>query len=63
MNPLLPDNCFVPDAEARVMSDGRIYLYGSWDISGRDDYCSHELHCFSTDDMNDWEDHGVIIPQ
>ena len=21
MNPLLPENCFVPDAEARVMTD------------------------------------------
>lgn len=61
MNPLLPDNCFVPDAEARVMPDGRLYLYGSWDISGRNKYCSHELHCFSTDDMENWTDHGVIF--
>ena len=61
MNPLLPDNCFVPDAEARVMPDGRLYLYGSWDISGNDDYCSRELHCFSTDDMESFTDHGVIF--
>ena len=63
MNPLLPENCFVPDAEARVMPDGRLYIYGSWDRSGaeHDDYCSHELHCFSTDDMENWTDHGEIF--
>lgn len=61
MNPLLPDNCFVPDAEARVMPDGRLYIYGSWDISGSDDYCSRIHHCFSTDDMENWTDHGVIF--
>ena len=25
MNPLLDENCFMPDAEARVMPDGRLY--------------------------------------
>ena len=61
MNPLLPENCFAPDAEARVMPDGRLYLYGSWDISGSDNYCSRELHCFSTDNMETWTDHGIIF--
>ena len=61
MNPLLPENCFVPDAEARVMPDGRLYLYGSWDIPKNDDYCTRIMHCFSTDDMENWTDHGVIF--
>ena len=61
MNPLLPDNCFLPDAEAHLMSDGRLYIYGSWDISGSSDYCSHEVHCFSTDDMINWVDHGAVF--
>ena len=61
MNPILPENCFVPDAEARLMPDGRLYIYGSWDISGSKEYCSRELHCFSTDDMKNWKDHGVIF--
>ena len=61
MNPILPETCFVPDAEARVMPDGRLYIYGSWDVSGSDDYCSRELHCFSTDDMKTWVHHGVIF--
>ena len=61
MNPLLPDNCFLPDAEAHLMSDGRLYIYGSWDISGSSDYCSREVHCFSTDDMVSWTDHGAVF--
>ncbi len=61
MNPLLPENCFMPDAEARVMPDGRLYLYGSWDIPNNDDYCTRIMHCFSTDDMENWTDHGVIF--
>ena len=61
MNPLLPENCFMPDAEARVMPDGRLYLYGSWDIPHNDDYCTRVMHCFSTDDMENWTDHGVIF--
>ena len=61
MNPILPEKCFVPDAEARVMPDGRLYLYGSWDLSGCKEYCSRELHGFSTDDMVHWVDHGVIF--
>jgi len=61
MNPILPEKCFVPDAEARVMPDGRLYIYGSWDLSGCKEYCSRELHGFSTDDMVHWVDHGVIF--
>ncbi len=61
MNPLLPDTCFVPDAEARVMPDGRLYLYGSWDIPHNPDYCTNLAHVFSTDDLIHWVDHGVIF--
>lgn len=61
MNPLLPDGICVPDAEAHVMPDGRLYLYGSWDIPGNPRYCSDVLHCFSTDDMIHFTDHGVIF--
>ena len=59
MNPALPLNCFVPDAEAHVMPDGRLYVYGSWDIADNTDYCSDVYHVFSTDDMKTWTDHGV----
>ena len=63
MNPLLPRRFFIPDAEARVMPDGRLYLYGSQDISGAKDYCSEKYRVFSTDDpkMENWTDHGVSV--
>ena len=61
MNPLLPTKFFTPDAEARVMPDGKLYLYGSNDLSGCADYCSKEYHVYVTDDdnMEHWTDCGV----
>ena len=58
MNPILPIQHFVPDVEARQWSDGRMYLYGSYDISGRTSYCSWEYRVFSSADLVHWEDHG-----
>jgi hypothetical protein len=58
MNPILPPQHFVPDVEARQWSDGRMYLYGSYDLSGRTSYCSWEYHVFSSDDLLHWEHHG-----
>lgn len=40
-------------------SAGRLYLYGSMDIPGHNDYCSDRYHVFSTDDMVHWTDHGI----
>ena len=61
MNPLLPRKHFVPDAEARVMPDGKLYLYGSYDISGCRDYCSKDYHVFVCEDekLEHWTDCGV----
>lgn len=61
MNPLLPRQFFTPDVEAHVMPDGRLYLYGSNDLSGNMDYCSQEYRVYSTDDpaLERWVDHGV----
>ncbi|MDG0813853.1 family 43 glycosylhydrolase [Cohnella rhizosphaerae] len=59
MNPLLPPGTFVPDAEARAWSDGRLYLYGSLDIEGNTAYCSCEYKVFSSGDLKQWTDHGV----
>ena len=58
-NPLLDEDIFVPDAEAHVWDDGRIYLYGSYDIRGAKYYCSEEYHVFSSSDMINFTDHGV----
>ena len=58
-NPILPLAHFIPDVEAHVWDDGRIYLYGSMDIPTRDRYCCDDYHVFSSDDMINWVDHGV----
>lgn len=58
MNPILSIQHFVPDVEARQWKDGRMYLYGSYDISGRTCYCSWEYRVFSSADLIHWEDHG-----
>ena len=39
-NPILGSRFFVPDVEAHVWPDGRVYLYGSLDLPGRMEYCS-----------------------
>ena len=59
VNPLLSLDVFVPDAEAHVWDDGRIYLYGSFDLSGNRGYCSDRYHVYSSDDLRHWTDHGV----
>ena len=35
-----------------------MYLYGSYDISGRSSYCSWEYRVFSSADLVHWQDHG-----
>jgi len=57
MNPILPIQYFIPDAEARDWN-GRLYLYGSLDISGDTSYCSARYHVFSSGDLEHWTDHG-----
>ena len=53
-NPILPPGYHVPDSEAHMMPDGKLYLYGSYDL--RDDaYCSGEYHVVSTPELNTWE--------
>jgi beta-xylosidase len=61
MNPLLPVQFHIPDVEARVMPDGRLYVYGSYDKPEYNTYCSHEYRVFSTDDpeLAKWKDHGI----
>lgn len=56
-NPILPLEYHIPDSEAHVMSDGRLYIYGSYD--GREnEYCSEKYHVVSTRDMEHWMLHG-----
>ena len=59
-NPLLPLDVHVPDGEAHVMPDGKLYIYGSYD--NRDDvYCSTEYHVVSTEDLEHWTVHDTSL--
>jgi len=67
MNPLILDQ-FTADPTARVF-EGRIYLYPSHDIlpvpgKGRPGwFCMEDYHVFSSGNLTDWKDHGVIVNQ
>ena len=66
-NPVIR-NQFAADPTARVF-DGRLYLYPSHDIRnennprGMDWFCMADYHVFSSDNLVDWRDHGVILRQ
>lgn len=58
-NPLLPNDIYVPDVEAHVWEDGRIYLYGTYEK--KDEQLGSVFHVYSSDDMVNWTDHGVAF--
>jgi beta-xylosidase len=66
-NPLIMDQ-FTADPTARVF-EGKIYLYPSHDIraeagKGRPNwFCMEDYHVFSSVNLTDWKDHGVIVSQ
>ena len=67
-NPLILDQ-FTADPTARVF-EGKIYVYPSHDIpappgSGvRENwFCMEDYHVFSSENLTDWTDHGVIVTQ
>lgn len=65
-NPVIRDQ-FTADPTARVF-DGRLYLYPSHDIPSpieklREWFCMADYHVFSSDNLTDWTDHGVILSQ
>ncbi|HVT72403.1 MAG TPA: family 43 glycosylhydrolase [Lacunisphaera sp.] len=66
-NPLIMDQ-FTADPTARVF-EGKVYLYPSHDIlatpgKGRPDWFNMEdYHAFSSENLTDWTDHGVIVSQ
>lgn len=59
-NPILPLDVHVPDSEAHVMPDGKLYVYGSFDLL-EDVYCSEEYHVVSTPDMKHWTVHDKSL--
>ena len=59
-NPVLPLEHHFPDSEAHVFSDGRLYIYGSYDAYNTT-YCSDILRVVSTSDMKIWQIHDVAF--
>jgi len=58
---------YTADPTARVFGD-RIYVYPSHDIKApegvrQDWFCMSDYHVFSSDNLVDWTDHGVILDQ
>jgi hypothetical protein len=66
-NPFIRDQ-FTADPAARVFED-RVYVYPSHDIlavegKGRVGwFCMEDYHVFSSANLTDWSDHGVIVSQ
>jgi hypothetical protein len=67
-NPLIMDQ-FTADPTARVF-EGRIYVYPSHDIRPPPGskarpgwFCMEDYHVFSSENLTDWTDHGVIVSQ
>ncbi|MBO5481144.1 MAG: family 43 glycosylhydrolase [Clostridia bacterium] len=60
-NPLLENDVYVPDVEARVWADGRIYLYGTFECTPRTKEQTSVFHVYSSNDMLSWTDHGVAF--
>ena len=62
MNPYLPLSEYIPDGEPRVFGD-RVYIYGSHDVAGSDEFCDYVLKCWSApvNDPGNWVCHGDIF--
>lgn len=68
-NPIIR-NQFSADPTARVFN-GKIYLFPSHDITPasasdyprKDWFCMEDYHVFSSENLTDWTDHGIIVSQ
>lgn len=66
-NPFIRDQ-FTADPSARVFGD-RVYVFPSHDIPAPESYprkdwfCMEDYHVFSSANLTDWTDHGVIVSQ
>jgi hypothetical protein len=67
-NPIIRDQ-FTADPTARVFGD-KVYLYPSHDIPTpegkglrKDWFCMEDYHVFSSSNLTEWIDHGVIVSQ
>lgn len=65
-NPII-SHCFTADPTARVF-EGKVYMYPSHDIVSpverlKDWFCMEDYHVYSSENLVDWTDHGVILSQ
>ena len=65
-NPVVRDQ-FTADPTARVFNN-KVYLFPSHDITPpegqrQDWFCMADYHVFSSENLTDWTDHGMIISQ
>jgi hypothetical protein len=65
-NPVVRDQ-FTADPTARVFNN-KVYLFPSHDITPpegqrQDWFCMADYHVFSSENLTDWQDHGMIISQ
>ncbi len=65
-NPVIRDQ-YTADPTARVFN-GKVYLYPSHDImppegQRQDWFCMEDYHVFSSENLTDWTDHGMILSQ
>ena len=66
-NPIIKSQ-FTADPTARVF-EGKVYLYPSHDILATEGhgrvgwFCMEDYHVFSSQNLSDWIDHGVIVSQ
>ena len=65
-NPII-NSQFTADPTARVFN-GKIYLYPSHDIPSpieklKEWFCMADYHVFSSTNLTEWQDHGVIVSQ
>jgi arabinoxylan arabinofuranohydrolase len=58
-NPIV-SHVFTADPSAHTF-EGRIYVYASHDLDEQTDYEMHDYHVFSSDDLVNWQDHGVAL--
>jgi hypothetical protein len=66
-NPIIRDQ-FTADPSARVFK-GRVFVYPSHDILAKEGmgrpgwFCMEDYHVFSSENLTEWTDHGVIVSQ
>lgn len=58
MKPFLDIRPNIPDGEAHVMPDGKVYIYGSMDIE-EDAWCSDRYRVIFSDDLMHWEESDI----